>query len=165
MSPSMPVSRIVIPGIALLLAVAGAGCSGQSGTPPPSDPTTFIMRGTLTLDGNLVIGRRPGEVFDPAKPVTAGTDCAGAGGYDDIEAGAAVTVFDGDTVIAVGSLEPGEVVSAQASGHSKATGTCRFSFSIANVATGRAFYSVEVSHRGKVNFPADRAEDVSLTLG
>lgn len=73
---------------------------------------------------------------------TVGDGCTGSGGYDDIREGAQVVVRDGGgRTLALGSLGGGEMIAA----------TCVFPFEIPGVPRSR-FYSVEVSHRGEVNF-------------
>lgn len=160
--------RPILPLAALLLLPACSDGPVEPSAPPSSTPETFTLRGSLTLDGSLFIARPAGELFDSSKiDVPAGTGCTGSGGFDDIEAGASVTVFDGSNVVGLGRLGPGKVVSAFAHAHSEADGTCRFAFEVSKVPVGPAFYSVEVSHRGKVNVTADEARGpgVSLTLG
>lgn len=98
---------------------------------------------TFTLNGDL-----------------AAESCIGTGGYRDINAGATVTVYDATgKVVAVGSLGEGTRDSGAI--------YCRFPFSIPEVPDNSDFYSVEVSHRGEVTFPADRARngDVHLSIG
>lgn len=157
--------RITVSALAVATIV---GCSSATEEPSPSSPpSTFTLRGSLTLDGPLTVAQLGTETFDPAARVPAGTGCLGGGGYDDIAAGAAVTVFDGTEVIGVGHLADGAVVRAIPRARTRATGTCRFPFAVDDVPAGRSFYSVEVSHRGKVSFPAERVQggEVELTIG
>ncbi|MFI9817563.1 hypothetical protein [Saccharothrix variisporea] len=84
--------------------------------------------------------------------------CKGDGGYSDIFDGTAVTVYDAaGKVLALGKLENSKFIN----------GDCEFTFTVAGVPDGEQFYQVEVAHRGKVSFPADkaRAGAVGLTLG
>ncbi len=108
----------------LLFAVA---CGGGSHT----------LHGTLTLTSSSGISR-------------SGGNCSGTGGYDDLTAGAAVTVKnESGTVIATGSLERG------ASDATYPTVVCHFSFTISNLPDAK-FYSVEVTHRGALTYSQDQ---------
>ncbi|MBK3584285.1 hypothetical protein JHN49_11305 [Streptomyces sp. MBT57] len=86
------------------------------------------------------------------------TGCYGTDGYDDIEEGTSVTVYDG----------AGDITATGILGTSTyAGGLCVFDIAIDNVPTGEKFYQVEVSHRGKVHLTADEAEagKLSVSLG
>lgn len=90
--------------------------------------------------------------------------CAGSGGYSDIAGGAAVTIADQTgTVIATGQLDDGHADVSDAGNPID----CTFSFSVLHVPDGKTFYGVTVSHRGAIQFSADRAKggDVALSLG
>ena len=69
-----------------------------------------------------------------------GASCHGTGGYADIDAGAEVTLKDGDGKI-LGSTELSDGTGSVTS--------CTFTFSIADVPEV-GFYSVEISHRGAI---------------
>jgi hypothetical protein len=113
----------------------------------------FTVSGTMTLqmaglaDTNL---RSDGIACD-------GTSKAAGGGYSDVATGVQVVISDsaGKTV-AVGRL---------GSGATKGR-FCVMPFTIANVPAGKGFYGVEVSHRGRLQYPeADLRHGLALTLG
>jgi hypothetical protein len=88
------------------------------------------------------------------------SDCSGSGGYDDIQPGAAVTVRNqtGET-IATGNIGSGEYFESVG---------CEYDFSVEGVPDA-AFYRIEVSHRGEVEFSRAEMESqdwkVQLSLG
>lgn len=122
---------------ACVLAVAGVGA-------------VFLLRdGTITVSGTLEL-RKEGGFHQ------VGSQCVGDGGYSDIAPGAQVVVTD-DTgkTVGVGSLGAGSWIGSH----------CEWPFEV-EVPDGSAFYGVEVSHRGRVQYPADElAEPITLTLG
>lgn len=133
---------------AAVLALAGCGGDGPVSAEPTAgtatEPETFTARGTLTL----VYGATELD----------GGGCEGDEGYDDLRAGATVTVTDssGDKV-ALGNLRRGEVV--------KGTYSCEFPFVVEDVPTGDAVYSVEVAGRGEVDFAEAQADRIALSVG
>lgn len=125
----------------LLAACAPAGAS------PSAAPTTKTLNGTLALHGRAA-----------AIGLTA---CSGTGGYDDIAAGAQVTVKDQTgTLIGTGSLEAGKANAERT--------TCTFAFKVADLPDA-TFYAIEVSHRGELTYSAAEMETrhwvVAFTLG
>jgi hypothetical protein len=85
--------------------------------------------------------------------------CLGTGGYADIHAGASVTVRDeASKVIGTSSLGSGKPVDR----------TCVYEFEVSGLPDAN-YYSVEVSHRGSVNFAKSEVETrnwtVQLSLG
>lgn len=97
---------------------------------------------------------------DTQHPAALDGTCQGAGGYDDIQGGAEVTVKDekGKT-IGTAVLEPGA-----------GDGTsCVFDFTVKSVPADSSFYAIEVSHRGAVTFSRKQLEGeqwfASLSLG
>ncbi|MFJ3083065.1 hypothetical protein ACIPJG_25380 [Streptomyces halstedii] len=131
-------------GLAVGAALVGGAWAYTSRDITPADPATFTLTGTFTLtDG----ARRVGQ-----------DNCRGTGGYDDINEGTSVTVYDGTGAIAAtGNLGTSDY----------ATGYCVFDISVADVPKGEKFYQVEVSHRGKVQLTAEEAEggQLAATLG
>jgi hypothetical protein len=93
----------------------------------------------------------------------ADTECGGDNGYDDIQAGAAVTVYDA-TGAAVGT---GSLGVPEYDDSNYVTRTCRFPISVAGVPKGSAIFQVEVTHRGKISIKAADAEagKFAATLG
>lgn len=137
---------------ALVLVAALAGCSG-AGKPAPSSssPTSWTVDGTLELHTTSLGGGSLEDIMSGKVP------CKGAGGYDDIAAGAQVTVTDETgKVVGVGNL---------AGGRYGDSGACLFTFEVDGVQPGRPFYGVEVSHRGVVRFQGDAVKEPKLTLG
>jgi hypothetical protein len=127
-------------GVIIWLNAAMGPVGGVAGT-PPAPPVS--IRGTLTLRDSFA---------------SSDGACVGKGGYADIRGGTQVTVYDGPRVAAVGSLSTGVVVGAW-------PGDCDFAFSV-TVPRGPDFYSVEVSHRGRLNYSAGELEQaLQLTLG
>ncbi len=141
--------RALVTASAAVLALSG--CGGESGgaTAEPTEtaattPATFAVRGGVTLlYGATEDG--PGE-------------CTGRGGYEDLAAGAPVTISDGSgEKVALGELGPGEIV--------KGTYSCEFPFSVEEVPAGEAVYTVEVAGRGGVDFTEADADAVDLSIG
>jgi len=128
----------LVTGLAGLAVGAGAvglawGLSGGGS----GAPGTFTLRGTMTLTGDNVPSGDTSE------------ECTGYSGYDDIAAGASVTVYDSNgKVVATGALGIGKPKSA----------ACVFPVSVAGVPEGSKFYQVEVSHRGKVTVSSAEAK-------
>jgi hypothetical protein len=146
-TPSATRSRkliIVIFGL-LIVGALGAFLAIRLGGDP-----TYTITGGLALDlGGTFSGFSADE----------GDACNGAGGYSDIRPGAQVTVRDGTgATVAVSSL----------GGGARRSASCIFTFVVPDVPRVD-FYSVEVSHRGQVQFSFDDMErqdwEVILTLG
>jgi hypothetical protein len=109
--------------------------------------STFELDGTITVTG-------PGITTYGA---TTPNGCSGYSGYSDMNAGTSVTVYDdAGKVVALGALKPGIY-----------SGNCQFPFAVQDVPTGSKFYSVEVSHRGRVTITEDAAKNgqAAFTLG
>jgi hypothetical protein len=86
--------------------------------------------------------------------------CEGMNAYADIKPGTQVTVTDpAGAVVAVGILDGGRMIGVGM------TRTCRFTFRITNVPSGKGFYGVEVAHRGRVQFPESELGSVILSIG
>ncbi|RIK07695.1 MAG: hypothetical protein DCC47_16455 [Acidobacteria bacterium] len=108
-------------------------------------PDSFTVGGTMTLQ----------DGFTPSSATQF--DCEGEGGCSDMSPAAAVTVSDqSGTLLAKdrldGSIDMGD--------------SCIFTFAVADVPRGAAFYEVEISHRGGISFTESEAEDgISLSLG
>lgn len=123
----------------------------------PSANTTPTVGITHTITGTLSLrGDRYGNY---PNIIVSGTRCYGTSGYDDIQAGGAVTIRDGnDTTIAVGRLDSG----------TWSAGECNFPFKITDVPDSE-FYSIEVTHRGQVFASKQELESTNwrfdLTLG
>jgi hypothetical protein len=104
--------------------------------------------------GHAIIGTF--TLFDP----DVSSNCTGSSGYDDISSGTSVTVRN----------ETGKTLATSALGQGEfAAGVgCDFPFTIEDVPDA-AFYRIEVSHRGEVEFSRAELEQkdwkVSLSLG
>lgn len=109
----------------------------------------YLRAGTVTIHGTLEL--RSADGFH-----LVGSQCVGDGGYSDISAGAQVVVTDETSkTVGVGSLGTGSWIGSH----------CEWPFEV-KVPDGSAFYGVEVTHRGRVQYPADRLDKpITLTLG
>jgi len=109
-------------------------------------PKSFTLTGSMTLTGDSVPSGDTSE------------DCTGYQGYDDIAAGAGVTVYDSaGKVVASGSLGTGKPKGA----------ACVFPVRVPGVPEGSKFYRVEVSHRGQITVSAAEAKagEFAASLG
>ena len=133
-------AAVVLAGFLVAGAVALLAGGGGSSRHPH-------LIGTLTLT-------------DPDAYVSHNEPCQGTGGYDHIQEGAQVVVSDGQgKILATTSLSSGSGGSDE---------NCIFSFVVKDLPTAD-FYSVEVSHRGKITSSRQELEKnawwVRLTLG
>ncbi|WP_209446370.1 hypothetical protein, partial [Streptomyces sp. MZ04] len=118
-------------GTALTLAIPAAFADDE--------PRSFTLTGTFTL----------GEAF-PYEGSCSGTD-----GYDDIDEGTSVTVYDETgKVLATGALGRGVPEDKDAVLET----ICTYPVKVAGVPRGSTFYQVEIAHRGKIQVPAKEAE-------
>lgn len=135
-----------------LIALALTSCGGDQ-------PISVI--GTMSVaGGDSANGASDGN----------GAPCEMSGGYSDIKSGAQVVVTDaGSKTLALGALGPGKLLLPNNDDtplYKWVARRCVFPFSVANVPAGQQFYGVEVSHRGRVQYPADRiAQPLDLSLG
>lgn len=83
--------------------------------------------------------------------------CHGYQGYDDIDEGTSVTVYD-----ATGKIVGAGVLSQ---GTKTTLGGCEFTFSVPDVPVGQGFYQVEVASRGKVTTDEEKAKSGQVFLG
>ncbi|MBK8461878.1 MAG: hypothetical protein IPL36_02100 [Nigerium sp.] len=119
------------------------------------EPRAFTASGTLIL-------AQASFVSDISAP------CEGKDGYADIRRGAQVKISDGSgKVIAIGALGAGKGSSVGNVGayNRQAITHCTFVFEVKDVPAGEAIYGVEVSRRGVINFTAENADMIALTLG
>jgi hypothetical protein len=136
-------------GIAAVAAAMTAFVVGGSPIPvaAPSvspSPAVFRVIGAITLSGT-----------DDHTGLFA-EHCAGKRGYDDIRGGAQVVVSADGKTLAVGSLDPGVMISMD----------CRLTFTIKDVPGGLPFYGIEVSHRGELKYTQQQLDGlIELTLG
>lgn len=123
--------------------------TSSADTPPVGG--TITVTGTVTLDDNFYWGLVAGD-----------KGCFGRDGYDDLVGGASVVVTDASgTTVGVGQLRTGLAVV----GSDNRASVCNMGFSVYNVPTGKGFYAIEVSRRGKVTFhEAELASPVQLAI-
>jgi hypothetical protein len=136
--------RHVLGGAAAGAALVGVIWAITANVPAGAD--TFTLEGTFTLTDGV------GSVGD---------NCRGTGGYDDIGSGTSVTVYDAaGTTIATGSLGSSEYESV---GEGGVLDMCTFQVSVPDVPKGSRFYSVEISHRGRLQLTADEAQNAGFS--
>ena len=152
----MPLAWTVV-GVALALALGVGGTlavqqlTGHDAATTPR-PATSTAVSTFAVSGNLTLADYMPAAGD------LGVPCQGIGGYDDIQGGAQVVIYDATgRQLAVGALNQGEILGL---------GRCVFAFRLSGVPRGDGGpYSVEVSHRGKIAFTFAQAYDVEMSLG
>jgi hypothetical protein len=140
----------------LALVLALSACSRDAAAPEaPDEPDMFTVAGSLTL-------KDPGGVFYVSDGST-GDSCTGKGGYDDVRRGATVVVRNSrGEKLALGALDVG-FLTEDSSEYLPAP--CVFDFQVRDVPVDGDLYSIEVAHRGEVNFTSDGAASLTLTLG
>lgn len=107
-----------------------------------------VMPDTITISGIIMLTDDSGFTGH-----TLGSSCYGDGGYDDLVSGASVTVYDsGDAIIGRGNIDASNFNGS----------SCVLSFEISKIPSGKGFYQVEVSHRGKIS--ADETDLENGTL-
>lgn len=133
---------------ALAGAAAGAALVGTIWAVTAN--TTIGEPDAFTLTGEFALTEGVTEITGDESA------CQGDDGYDDIQAGTSVTVYDAaGTTVATGSI-----------GTPKFEATvrwCVFDVNVPDVPKGSKFYSVEISHRGKVQLTAEEAEAGKFT--
>jgi hypothetical protein len=126
-----PMKHIIALGFALSLALSGCGGAG----------TTQTITGTFTVKGYF--------------PNSFPGSCDLGSGYQDIEAGASVTVKDGaGSIIGVSNLESPTTANKF---------ECVLPFSV--TVSDSEFYSIEVSRRGEVTYSRADLESQGWTVG
>lgn len=144
--------KTLVTAVAAVLLVAGCGAEGKpsaSGTTGSTTSNVFGIQGVISVDAGKTV---PGQT-----EYTDGGNCVLAGGYDDIQQGAQVTVKDqSGTIVGLGALDVGHIQ----------TGRCVFGFGVDDLPEGKDFYTVEVSHRGELKYTREGLrESLTLTLG
>lgn len=131
---------------AVVVSLTVAGCGGEE---------DFQVQGKLTINGSGITALGATN--------NAGEICTGTEGYDDITEGAQVVIRDADgKKVALGRLGLGHLAE---NGTEYTNGPCVFKFKVSGVPGGSSIYSVEVSHRGEINFKQKEARGLALTLG
>jgi len=142
--------KSIIVATVALLALAGCGSS----KPKPASvtkPATFQVDGILQLHDSI---------HYPSSDAGRPCDASLSNGYNDIVNGAQVVVYDAaGKILASGELYGGTITPGDA-----AFGWCQFRFVVPGV-SGDGPYSIEVTHRGKIVFTKDQADNLSLTIG
>lgn len=163
-----------------LLAAATAGVLASCAATAQDTPTSSASNET-TVTGTLTLHQNAGTMIMTGAngtPVTqnygtpaftnTGNYCAGKGGYSDITAGAAVTIYNADgTIVGAGNLGAGVADSHTThNGNTTITsaGGCAFPFTVTNVPTGSSFYQYEISHRGRITFTLGEAQSLAADL-
>jgi hypothetical protein len=120
-----------------------------------------VTSGAHTITGKLVVipyWNSTVAVNFPEGTTCSGNDNTQSGGFDDIDAGAQITVKDNaGKIIAISSLGEGKVVKARSDNR------CEFPIKIENVPPSD-FYSIEVGHRGSLTFSAQAMEKKGWTV-
>jgi hypothetical protein len=131
---------------AALMLVGACGEGSEKAENAEPEAKGFDVSGTVTLTSSRGV-----EAYSDT--------CRGTNGYDDIQEGAGVVVYNADgKKIGLGRLdagEPGAYANVQ----------CSFDFTVSDVPESGSIYSVEVASRGEVSFDRDQADDVELSLG
>jgi hypothetical protein len=127
---------------------AADGTSSSTTTSNSSEPAEPEV---MTVQG--VINNQIGDYYY----IGNGPKCDAEG---DVSKGAQVTVYDASgAAIGIGSLEAGEEMDL-GSGYG-----CVFPFVIEDVPAEGSIFSIEVSHRGRVNFTKGEASSLALSIG
>lgn len=123
-------------------------------------PGSIHVRGTLRLGPLAAV-----DMVHPFGAAEDGDVCVSGDGYDDITAGAPVTIgAPSGPALAVGPLSGGAETDVGDSADA-ATGFCAFTFDVV-VPAGQDMYTVTIGHRGTQTFtPEQIAQGISLTLG
>jgi hypothetical protein len=126
-----------------------------------SKPKAVAKLQKHTISGTLALNYAGGLAFDDH-------DCVGVEGYDDISAGAAVTVTNqSGTIVGTGSLSSGTGSQPIDSGYDDDNAICTFRFTVA--VPKATFYKIAVSHRDGVTFSYDKLASsdwtAALSLG
>ena len=135
--------------------------------PVNADPVTLHGRPSATLrtiTGTVsILGGGTAYTTVLTKGSTT-IGCATNDGYSDLAPGASVTIKDGSgSIIGTGQLQSGLFLTDTPLGE-----RCSFAFSVSGL-PDEPFYSIEVSHRGAVNYSnadlAAKGWHVDLTVG
>lgn len=144
---ALAVAAVIAVGVAAWLIGAQAQPTAEAPQPQPT---------TRTIAGQLQLGRGDFMWYSSTRT------CAGRGGFGDIREGTQVVVTDeAGTTIALGRLRDSSPYVEAGVGI-----TCTFHFAIHDVPSGKKFYGVEISHRGRVQYTEDQlGAPLRLNLG
>lgn len=136
--------------LALVALLAVAGCGGSTATKSPATSPTGPK--TFTVSGSMQVN--PAALYVPK---WRGKSCTSDTGYTDVAAGVAVVVSNPSGVkVAIGALGPGKLSNSY---------TCSYPFTVRDVPDKWSVYSIEVGHRGQVDYSRTQlAQPVTLTL-
>jgi putative hemolysin len=147
---------IAAAGVLLVLVAAGgiAAYATSHRTPSSVSPSAPQTPGIVSMYVTVTLADSDGVLnLDDVH-------CEGMGGYDDMRAGAQVTVTDEHgTVIGDSTLPTGQM---QGSG---VTRQCVFTFTVDDLPKGRSFYGLTISHRGTTQVREWELGSVNLSLG
>ncbi|MCW2776485.1 MAG: Conserved rane protein of unknown function [Frankiales bacterium] len=117
----------------------------------PSFAAGFKSLETITVEGTFTL--TDSSIYSSSIFASDG-DCTGTGGYSDIHSGTQVVVKDDD----------GKTVAKASLGHGSGSSyRCTFSFSF-DLLEGSEDYSVQVSHRGELDYTFTQLKDDGLEL-
>lgn len=139
----------------------GGTASAAAHSGPAPKPTMMTLSGTMT-----VTSIHGSDTSGSSVEVDSDGTCSVSGGYDDVNAGTAVTVYDKTgTIIATTSLGDGVGTATEQDSEFPDIyiGSCALPFSVQVPISD--FYQVEVSHRGRITVSKAEAGDVEATLG
>ena len=119
---------------ALVVALVAAGCGSR-------EPETANVVGSIEVQGRAQV-----EIPRQSGP------CYVKDGYDDVREGVSVVIRDGKGEVVALTPLWAPVVTFTSGVESPYDYKCRFNFIAEGVPKGHDFYSVEVGHRGQVNF-------------
>lgn len=150
-----------VAGLILLASCGGKGVPPTAISPSSPAPATRTVAPSpspspVVINGTLIVKN---QSFELCLPQVDGSPARLRDGYSDIGEGTEVTVYDpAGTIIGTGQLA--DVHGTDRHGFRD---DCAFSFQV--TVPEEPFYSVEVSHRGKVAFQRSEISDAELTLG
>lgn len=132
-----------------------------------------VLAGVVVTAGSVLAYQAYGDNRDEAKPLfvtgtmtllgssswntTSSGDCTGAGGYNDMHEGTAVTIANASgTTIAVTSLGAGV----------RDGNDCAFNWAVVDVPPSEAFYKLTIGHRGDLTYPREKlSHPLTTSLG
>lgn len=150
--------------IALMVAGMATGCASDTDgeARAPGESETMTVSGTIT-----VLSEGAGDVWGEPEDYN-GEPCEPDDGFDDINDGAQVVVYDKDgTKVGLGAVGEGVTIydSREGSGARKWPFECVLPFTVTDVPKSEGIYSLEIGSRGQVEFTPEEAGNIRLTLG
>ncbi len=135
--------------ISVAALAAAAGIAGVVFALAQSGKISNPFSDAYTVTGTVILSN--GEF------INTGGACYGMGDFQDIRPGAKVVVTDAaQRTVATGAIETAQETVAE----------CHLTFRVEDVPRGDAFYGVEVTHRGRLQYTAaDLEQHLMLSLG